>query len=142
MDLKLNLFVHGVPQGQKIWGPKEEDQNFIGNFYSQKSNLDAQLKIDVMKMGKEVYCYYTYLRGGVMIDIDGRPGSYFAITIRINAFYIDLPNIYYTLDIAYKKFILGKILKSNEAATNFLVSKNCQFFSPLVNNSVSLVKKV
>ncbi|MEY3738880.1 MAG: hypothetical protein RL544_1658, partial [Bacteroidota bacterium] len=94
MDLKLNLFVHGVPKGQKIWGPQEEDRNFIESFYSQKSDLSAQLKIDVMKIGSDAYCYYTYLRGSNILDIDNRPGSYFALTIRINACYIDLKNMY------------------------------------------------
>lgn len=122
MDLKLNLFVHGVPKGQKIWGPQEEDRNFIESFYSQKSDLSAQLKIDVMKMGKDLYCYFTYLRGGNILDIDNRPGSYFAITIRINACYIDLSNIYNILHTSYKKFILGKILTSNESSSKYLVA--------------------
>ena len=122
MALKLNLFVHGVPRGQKIWGPQEEDRIFIESFYSQTSNLYAQLKIDVMKIGSDAYCYYTYLRGGNMLDIDNRPGSYFAITIRINACYIDLSNIYNILHTSYKKFILGKILTSNESSSKYLVA--------------------
>jgi hypothetical protein len=121
MDLKLNLFVHGVPKGQKIWGPQEEDRNFIESFYSQKSNLSSQLKIDVMKMGKDLYCYFTYLRGGNILDIDNRPGSYFAITIRINAYYNDLLNMYNILDASFQKFILGKILTSNESSSKYLI---------------------
>lgn len=122
MALKLNLFVHGVPRGQKIWGPQEEDRIFIESFYSQTSNLYAQLKIDVMKIGSDAYCYYTYLRGGNMLDIENRPGSYFAITIRINACYTDLSNIYNILHTSYKKFILGKILTSNESSSKYLVA--------------------
>jgi hypothetical protein len=121
MDLKLNLFVHGVPKGQKIWGPQEEDRNFIESFYSQKSDLSSQLKIDVMKMGKDLYCYFTYLRGGNILDIDNRPGSYFAITIRINAYYNDLLNMYNILDASFQKFILGKILTSNESSSKYLI---------------------
>lgn len=122
MDLKLNLFVHGVPKGQKIWGPQEEDRNFIESFYSQKSDLSAQLKIDVMKIGSDAYCYYTYLRGSNILDIDNRPGSYFALTIRINACYIDLKNMYNILDVSFQKFILGKILTSNESSSKYIVA--------------------
>ena len=122
MALKLNLFVHGVPKGQKIWGPQEEDRIFLESFYSQKSDLSAQLKIDVMKIGSDAYCYYTYLRGGNILDIDNRPGSYFAITIRINACYTDFSNIYNILHTSYKKFILGKILTSNESSSKYLVA--------------------
>lgn len=28
MGLNINLFVHGVPMGQKIWGPKSDDQRY------------------------------------------------------------------------------------------------------------------
>jgi len=122
MALKLNLFVHGVPRGQKIWGPQEEDRIFIESFYSQTSNLYAQLKIDVINIGSDAYCYYTYLRGGNMLDIENRPGSYFAITIRINACYTDFSNIYNILHTSYKKFILGKILTSNESSSKYLVA--------------------
>jgi hypothetical protein len=122
MALKLNLFVHGVPKGQKIWGPQEEDRIFLESFYSRRSTEEAQMQVDVMKIGKDVYCYFTYLRGGNILDIDNRPGSYFALTIRVNACYIDLSNIYNILHTSYKKFILDKILTSNESSSKYLVA--------------------
>jgi hypothetical protein len=138
MALKLNLFVHGVPKGQKIWGPQEEDRIFLESFYSKKSNLDAQLQVDVMKIGKEVYCYYTYLRGGNMLDVDNRQGSYFALTIRINAYYNDLFNMYSILEASYQKFILGKILTSNESSSKYLVDD----FQQSDDNLASLEKEI
>mgnify|MGYP003305251782 CR=1 FL=1 len=30
MNIKFTLFVHGVPKGQKIWGPSEQDRDYIG----------------------------------------------------------------------------------------------------------------
>lgn len=122
MGLKLNLIVHGVPKGQKIWGPQEEDRIFIESFYSRKSTVDAQLQVDIMKIGNEVNCYFTYLRGGNILDIENRQGSYFALTIRINAFYIDLFNIYTILEASYQKFILGKIIKSDSSSSRFIVN--------------------
>lgn len=121
MALKLDLFVHGVPKGQKIWGPQEEDRIFIESFYSQKSNIDVQLKIDVMKIGVDTYCYYTYIRGGNMLDTDNRQGSYFALTIRANAFYNDLFKMYSILDSSYQTFIIDKILATNESSTKYLI---------------------
>ena len=121
MDLKLNLFVHGVPKGQKIWGPQEEDRIFIESFYSQKSTEEVQLQVDVMKIDKDVYCYFTYLRGGNMLDIDNRQGSYFGLTIRINAYYNDLFKMYSILDSSYQTFILGKILTNNESSSKYII---------------------
>ena len=32
--MDIEIFVHGVPNGQSFWG-KEEDRNYFGNFYGQ-----------------------------------------------------------------------------------------------------------
>lgn len=138
MGLKLNLFVHGVPKGQKIWGPREEDRIFIESFYSRKSSIEAQLQVDVIKIGKDVYCYFTYLRSGNILDIDNRQGSYFALTIRINAFYNDLFNMYSILEASYQKFILGKILKSEASSSIFLVDD----FQQCDNNLKGIEKEI
>ena len=37
--MDIEIFVHGVPNGQSFWG-KEEDRNYFGNFYGQ-SNSDV-----------------------------------------------------------------------------------------------------
>ena len=34
MGIEFTLFVHGVPKGQKIWGPNE-DRDFIGLYYGK-----------------------------------------------------------------------------------------------------------
>lgn len=121
MELKLNLFVHGVPKGQKIWGPKEEDRIFLESFYSRKPSVEAQLQVDVFQIGGNLNCYYTYLRGGNILDKDNRPGSYFALTVRVNAFYNDLFNMFNILDATYHKSILRNILTSDESSTRFIV---------------------
>lgn len=121
MELKLNLFVHGVPKGQKIWGPQEEDRIFLESFYSRKPSVEAQLQVDVFQIGGNLNCYYTYLRGGNILDKDNRQGSYFALTVRVNAFYNDLFNMFNILDATYNKYILRTILTSDESSTRFIV---------------------
>jgi len=121
MGLKLNLFVHGVPKGQKIWGPQGEDRIFLESFYSRKPSVEAQLQVDVIQIGGNLNCYYTYLRGGNILDKDNRQGSYFALTVRVNAFYNDLFNMFNILDATYNKFILRTILTSDESSTRFIV---------------------
>lgn len=121
MELKLNLFVHGVPKGQKIWGPQEEDRIFLESFYSRKPSVEVQLQVDVFQIGGNLNCYYTYLRGGNILDKDNRQGSYFALTVRVNAFYNDLFNMFNILDATYNKYILRTILTSDESSTRFIV---------------------
>ena len=121
MELKLNLFVHGVPKGQKIWGPQEEDRIFLESFYSRKPSVEAQLQVDVFQIGGNLNCYYTYLRGGNILDKDNRQGSYFALTVRVNAFYNDLFNMFNILDATYNKYILRTILTCDESSTRFIV---------------------
>lgn len=121
MELKLNLFVHGVPKGQKIWGPQEDDRVFLESFYSRKPNVETQLQVDIFQIGRKLNCYYTYLIGGNLLDKDNRQGSYFALTIRVNAFYNDLFNIYNILDATYNKFILKSIIARDESSTRFIV---------------------
>jgi len=127
MALKLNLFVHGAPKGQNIWGPKEEDRTFLESFYSRRSTIETQLQVDVMKMGKETHCYFTYLKGGNIVDVENRPGSYFGLTIRINAYYNDLFKMYSILDSSYQTFILEKILTANESSTKYLIDDFQQY---------------
>lgn len=121
MELNLSLFVHGVPKGQKIWGPQEDDRLYIESFYGRKTDVSVQLLVETFRIGDSINCYYTYLRSGNLKDKDGRAGSYFALTVRVNAYYSDVSNMYNILDAAYRKFIIGTILVDKAAFTNFNV---------------------
>jgi len=121
MELNLSLFVHGVPKGQKIWGPQEDDRLYIESFYGRKTDVSVQLLVETFQIGDSLNCYYTYLRSGNLKDKDGRAGSYFALTVRVNAYYSDISNMYNILDAAYRKFIIGTILVDKVAFTNFNV---------------------
>jgi hypothetical protein len=120
MGLNLNLFVHGVPKGQKIWGPQEDDRIYIESIYGRKTNVEVQLLVDIIQFKGNVNCYYTYYRSGNILDNDGRAGSYFALTVRSSEYYTDLVNIYNILDAAYHKFVLGTIIKSDGSVTKFI----------------------
>lgn len=121
MGLNLNLFVHGVPKGQKIWGPHEDDRIYIESFYGRKTNVEVQLFVEIIQTSRNVNCYYTYFRSGNIVDTDNRSGSYFALTIRSSEYYTDLVNMYNILDAAYHKFVLGTIIKSDASVTKFIV---------------------
>jgi hypothetical protein len=122
MGLKLNLLVHGVPMGQKIWGPKEGDQPYLSSFYGPKWDAPEVMKVDVMTFGGVSYCYYSFVKGLNVCDAQGRSGSYFALTLRINAFYNDIQNIYNILKAAYEKMCVGLCVQESNNVTKYLVT--------------------
>ena len=122
MTLNINLFVHGVPMGQKIWGPKGDDQNYIASFYGPNWDAPEVMKIDIMTFGGITYCYYSFVKGQKVYDSQGRAGSYFALTLRINAFYSDIQNIYNVLKAAYEKMCVGLCVSETNDSAKYLLS--------------------
>lgn len=118
MNIKFTLFVHGVPKGQKIWGPSEQDRDYIGLSYGKyKDKPNKVLSVEINGENS----YYTYFVGQNVLAKDGRAGSYFALTLRINRYYADVKNIYNLLDAAYNKYILNKILIYNGIVSSYLI---------------------
>lgn len=122
MGLNINLFVHGVPMGQKIWGPKNDDQSYISSFYGPVWDVPEVMKVDIMNFGGIPYCYYSFVKGKKVYDCQGRAGSYFAITLRINAFYADIQNIYSILKAAYEKMCIGLCVMESDGSVKYICS--------------------
>lgn len=123
MGLSINLFVHGVPMGQKVYGPKGEDVMYINSFYGPKWDAPELLKVDVMTFGGVAYCYYSFVKGENVCDSQGRAGSYFALTLRINALYADFQNMYSILKAAYTKMCVGLCVQDNGNVIKYKVAE-------------------
>lgn len=112
MAYNIKLFVHGVPNGQDIWGNPGADAKYIEAFYGRKSNVASQMILEVMQFGGETNAYYTYFYYNDKIqDKQNRLGGYFALTLRINYYYADVQNIYNLLEAAFNKYIIGSVLE-------------------------------
>lgn len=122
MGLNINLFVHGVPMGQKMWGTNGDDQRYLSSFYGLKWDVSEAMKVDVMTFGGIPYCYYSLVKGLNVCDSQGRAGSYFALTLRINAFYSDVQNIYSILKAAYGKMCVGLCVQENNDVIKYLIA--------------------
>lgn len=122
MNLNINLFVHGVPMGQKIWGPKGDDQNYLSSFYGPKWGVPEIMIVEIMTFGGIPYCYYSFIKGENVFDAQGRAGSYFALTLRMNAFYADIQNIYNILKTTYQKMCVGLCVQDTGNAVKYLCS--------------------
>ena len=121
MALNINLYVHGVPMGHKTWGVLGEDDNFIANFYSSKWPAKELMQVDIMEYKGKVYSYYTFVKGQNVMGYDNRTGSYFALTIRMDAYYADLQNMYKILSAAYEKMCVGRLVQKQGEGIKFIV---------------------
>lgn len=125
MAYNIKLFVHGVPNGQDIWGNPGADFKYIEAFYGRKSSVTSQMILEVMQFGGETNAYYTYFYYNDKIqDKQNRTGGYFALTLRINYYYADVQNIYNLLEAAFNKFIIGSVLEyTTGGGCRFLISE-------------------
>ena len=119
--MDLEVFIHGVPNGQKIWG-KNDDLPYIQSFYGRSDNEEIKFLIELRNINSRNYCYYSYLKCRNIIAFDGRSGSYFGISIRIDEYCADFINMYRLMDVVYNKYVFGYILNSNGESIKYLAS--------------------
>lgn len=122
MALNINLIVHGIPMGQKIWGKLGDDKQYIQSFYGPKWDAPEVMKVDTITFGGTTYCYYSFVVGQNVCDQQGRAGGYFALTLRINAYYADIQNVYNILKVAYDKMCVGNCIQVSNGTTKFIIA--------------------
>lgn len=119
--MDIEIFVHGVPNGQSFWG-KEEDRNYFGNFYGQNNSDAVKYLIQTRSSNGKTYCYYNYLVYQKVIGSDGREGSYFGLSIRFDAYCKDFVGIYKILDCIFTAHVLNKILKIQNGGYKYIIA--------------------
>lgn len=122
MGLNIKLFVHGVPMGQKIWGPQGDDNRYLASFYGPKWEVPEVMIVETLSYGNNNYCYYSFVKGQNVFDFQGRAGAYFALTLRINAFYSDIQNVYNILKASYEKMCVGLCIDDTNDKAKFLLA--------------------
>lgn len=122
--MEVELFVHGVPSGEGFWG-KEEDRNYFGTFYDHSSD-EVKFLIQTRALKGKPYCYYNYLVyktvGAQIPNVvanDGRDGSYFGITLRLDAYCKDIVNMYRILDTVFNVYVMGNLLKMEKTKLKY-----------------------
>ena len=113
MGLEVKFFVHGVSKGHKTWGAEDTDIKYANAFYSVNWPLKEMMMVEVRENNGSPYCYYSFIRGEKVLGADNRDGSYMAITLRMNACYTDLQNMYNILRVAYEKACVGMYIQEN-----------------------------
>ena len=106
--MDVEILVHGVPDGQKYYGTKDEQTN-MGLFYDN-SQESVKFVVETKKQGSTAFVYYSYLRYKGMIEAGGRLGGYFGLTLRLDKYYQEAIHIYNLLEMVFKRYIVGSLL--------------------------------
>ena len=106
----IDLILHGVPNGQDVWGVND-DSHYFSTFYVQKDEKEI-LTIEIRNVSGKAYCYYNYLKYNGVTASDERAGAYLGITLRFDAYYKDVMNVYRLCEIVYNN-LLDTILVKN-----------------------------
>lgn len=133
--MDVELFIHGVPQGQDFWGDIKKEKGYFDTMYNNSTNGNSDEVTFIVQLrefeGKK-YCYYNYLIYNNVIASDGRPGSYFGISLRIDAYCRKIPYVYHILDWAYNTLVISEIINVVEDRRQYLVNNFSNASAPLL----------
>lgn len=119
--MEVEIFVHGTPHGESFWG-QEEDRGFFGNFYTQTCSDELKYLIQTRQSKGKSYCYYSYLLYKNVKESGSRAGSYFGLTIRMDAYCKDFMRVYKILDMVFSAYVLNKVLEPLKGGYKYIVS--------------------
>lgn len=109
--MNIEVYLHGVIRGQDF-STQNEDKEYLRQFYNiaQNSKASTQFIVEVVRDN----IYYTLLKSN-LLNIDGRSGSYFGLTLRLDKYYSEnTENIYILLDNIYSNKVLNNIIKDSK----------------------------
>ena len=121
----FNIILHGVPGGKKVWSSDPIGQaNYIEGFYNNSdSNAPANLfQVEARVEGNTRVCYYHYLKYRDIQAKDGRAGSYFGFTLRIDGMCADLPLLFHRMDEVFRTDLLNTVLIATPKGYKHLVA--------------------
>lgn len=117
--MDVEVFIYGTPTGNCFYG-KADEKIYFDTFYNgDKANY---LSVKIRKAGdNKVYCYYNYLVYQNVIGKQGRPDSFFGITLRLDTYCLDIQNIYRILDTVFNSYVKGELLESVGSNHKYIV---------------------
>ena len=135
--MKLDIYIHGNPKGFKCLGTANDDQSLF-RFYNYKKNVGKEFLIEQ----NAPFYFYTYLFCNNVFDCNGRPDSYFGITLRFDTYYLSVKKLYTLLDTLCNKWVVGNLFKRDKE--NYQYSSNefpQDIFEGIQNDIVDWIRK-
>lgn len=138
---QFELYIHGVPVGHDVCG-SDKDLEYINSFYNYDDNISVKdiLQIDVLNNET----FYTYLHKKDVRNVEGRHGSYCAITISFKGEYCtNVKMLYNILDTIYKQVCTGSLITSDSHGELFLVREiaSCMYKGRTIYDCVDTIIK-
>lgn len=117
--MDAEVFIYGTPIGNCFYG-KADEKIYFDTFYNGEK--DDFLAVKIRKAGdNKLYCYYNYLIYQNVIGKNGRPGSFFGITLRLDAYCLDLKSIYRILDVTFNTYVRGVLFENVSGNFRYIV---------------------
>lgn len=114
-----SFYVHGVPNGQEIWGD-EQDRDYLKSFYTTYKE-QTQFVVEIIPAKNR--SFYSYIKGKCVSDSANREGSYFGMTVSFNGVYCtDTESLYRLFEQIFDKLIVGTILTKQNNSFRYIHS--------------------
>lgn len=132
----FSLYIHGCPVGHDIWGP-EENRDYIKQFYNHDEQELVSSAFHVERIGNSTY--YTYLRKKNVSNADGRPGSYFGMTLCfVNKYCKNVYTLFQIFEAVYSQICVGRLIEQNNNYERFLIRDFANDATDILNNIKTL----
>lgn len=125
------IYLHGGAKGFSFIndrGTQAEYDSFFKRFYDKITKAAVSIQkiesinksfiIESLPINGKQFYDYTFMEHFVY-DVNGRP-SYFGITIRLSAFYCEIPDLFFILDTIFKRDVIGNLLLPKESTFIFV----------------------
>ncbi len=119
--MEFQVSIYGVSNGFDYWSRIEDDYSYYSSFYSDVVHKRNEMQIEIRNVRGKKYSYYNYLIYENVLNKEGRSDSFFGLTLRFDAYCLDVQNVYRILDITFKRKLLNEIVKKDGGAYQFLV---------------------
>lgn len=130
--MDAELLIHGPRHA--FYG-RQEEILYCQLFDNSQIKDEVRFVVEVRRgEGGRLYTYYTYCRYANVRDVDGRSGAYIGLTVRLDAYYSNLQNLFFVLDSAFTSKVVGLLVKKLGNGYQYLVDDFRNSKQTIVNN--------
>lgn len=105
--MNLTLLIHGVSMGFNTW--KSDNSDYLKRFYRERDK-NEEMAVEVISAESGPATFYNYLRYNTIVDTNGRPGSYFGMTLRIDGYIcVKIADIFYLMQAVFNNHVIPAV---------------------------------
>lgn len=105
--MNITLLIHGVPMGFNTW--KSDNSDYLKRFY-RELDKNEKMTVEVISTESGPATFYNYLRYNTILDADGRAGSYFGMSLRIDGYEcVKIADIFYLMQAVFKNHVIPAV---------------------------------